>query len=224
MENHYSADYFNWQKNIGRTNIIHLTGRFSKFISKNLSVLDFGCGGGYLLNSLDCSYKIGYDVNKHAFEHLKELGINSCYNLSEIKENSIDVIISNSCLEHVPNPLESLKELKTKLKINGQIVFSVPHETIGYGYKPRDINYHLYTWSPMALGNLFNEAGFKNIKVVAYREIALPMENKLRGFIPMFILNILRKPYRIFRLILDELNIKRVGVDGNVFVSALNNN
>ena len=40
----------------------------------------------------------------------------------------------------------------------------------------------------------------------------------------MFILNILRKPYRIFRLILDELNIKRVGVDGNVFVSALNNN
>ena len=21
------------------------------------------------------------------------------------------------------------------------------HETIGYGYKSRDINYHLYTWS-----------------------------------------------------------------------------
>lgn len=49
MENHYSADYFNWQKNIGRTNIIHLTGRFSKFISTNLSVLDFGCGGGVFI-------------------------------------------------------------------------------------------------------------------------------------------------------------------------------
>ena len=75
----------------------------------------------------------------------------------------------------------------------------------------------------MTIGNLFNEAGFKNIKVVTYREMGLPREYKLRGLIPMVILNIIRKPYRIFRIILDELNIIRLGVDGHVLVHATNN-
>ena len=223
MTNQYNSDYFLWQRNIGQKNIMHLKKRFSKFIDSDSTVLDFGCGGGFLLNSLDCREKIGYDVNKHALENLYEFDIQPCQNLNEIKENTIDVIISNSCLEHVPNPLNSLLELKNKLKTNGQIVFSVPHETIGNHYKPGDINYHLYTWSPMTIGNLFNEAGFKNIKVVTYREMGLPREYKLRGLIPMVILNIIRKPYRIFRLILDELNIIRLGVDGHVLVHATNN-
>ena len=220
MTNQYNSDYFLWQRNIGQKNIMHLKKRFSKFIDSDSTVLDFGCGGGFLLNSLDCREKIGYDVNKHALENLYEFDIKPCRNLNEIKENTIDVIISNSCLEHVPNPLNSLLELKNKLKTNGQIVFSVPHETIGNHYKPGDINYHLYTWSPMTIGNLFNEAGFKNIKVVTYREMGLPREYKLRGLIPMVILNIIRKPYRIFRIILDELNIIRLGVDGHVLVHA----
>ena len=75
----------------------------------------------------------------------------------------------------------------------------------------------------MTIGNLFNEAGFINIKIVTYREMGLPGEYKLRGLIPMAILNILRKPYRIFRLVLDELNIIRLGVDGHMLVYATNN-
>jgi hypothetical protein len=42
----------------------------------------------------------------------------------------------------------------------GRSTVVVPCESISYAYKPNDINHHLYSWSPMCLGNLFNEAGF----------------------------------------------------------------
>jgi SAM-dependent methyltransferase len=224
MESHYNSDYFEWQKSTAQHNTHFLKKRFSKFISKNSSVLDFGCGGGFLLNSLDCQEKIGFDINLRALNHLKELGIKSCNNLNEINENSIDIIISNHCLEHIPNPLVSIKELKTKLKNNGQIILIVPHETIGNNYKPGDINYHLYTWSPLTLGNLFSEAGFEVINVKAFREISLPKEDKLNKFIPKVILNILRKPYRVLRIIFDELNIKKLETDGEILIHAVSRN
>ena len=46
------------------------------------------------------------------------------------------------------------------MRSGGRIVFVVPCESIKWAYKPGDVNHHLYTWSPMCLGNLFTEAGF----------------------------------------------------------------
>ena len=70
------------------------------------------------------------------------------------------MIISNHALEHTLNPLEELKALRLLLKKDGIIQFFVPCDSIKYTYNPKDINYHLYSWSPQNLGNIFNEAGF----------------------------------------------------------------
>jgi hypothetical protein len=59
-----------------------------------------------------------------------------------------------------PRVLE-LKALKLILKEGGTIHFFVPCDSISYAYNPEDINYHLYSWSPQNLGNLFHEAGFE---------------------------------------------------------------
>jgi hypothetical protein len=48
-----------------------------------------------------------------------------------------------------------------KLKPGGLLVFVVPCEQIGYLWKPNDINFHLHSWSPMAIGNLVTRAGFE---------------------------------------------------------------
>lgn len=40
------------------------------------------------------------------------------------------------------------------------IHFVVPCDSIRMKYRPGDINHHLFSWSPMNLGNLFTEAGF----------------------------------------------------------------
>ena len=217
--NHYDQDYFNWQMSIGKGNK-RLVSRFQKYIDKNNLVLDFGCGGGFLLSFIDCKNKIGFDINEVALKHASKLGINTYNNLKLIENDSVDVIISNSALEHVPSPIETLKELKTKLKPNGKIVFSVPHETLNWDYKINDVNYHLHTWSPMAIGNLFNEAGFKNMNVKIFREKGLPNEHQWSKFASESFISFLRKPYRIFRLVLDELKIRPIGVDGDIVVYA----
>ena len=36
----------------------------------------------------------------------------------------------------------------------------MPCDSIFYEYDPKDINYHLFSWSPQNLGNLFTEAGY----------------------------------------------------------------
>jgi len=51
---------------------------------------------------------------------------------------------------------------------NGKIIFVVPCENINYAYKPGDINQHLYSWSPMGIGNLFTLAGFSVIESKPY--------------------------------------------------------
>ena len=65
-------------------------------------------------------------------------------------------------------PLDELKALKNKLKYGGKIIFVVPCESISYDYKPNDINHHLYSWSPMCIGNMFTEAGYSLIESRAY--------------------------------------------------------
>ncbi|MFN5838937.1 MAG: hypothetical protein ACK47J_20015, partial [Pseudanabaena sp.] len=77
-------------------------------------------------------------------------------------------IISDNALEHTLQPLQELKSLYKKLKTGGKIIFVVPCEAISYSYKPNDINHHLYSWSPMCIGNLFTEAGFSVIESKPY--------------------------------------------------------
>ena len=115
----------------------------------------------------------------------KKIGINEVHkNLSELKENSVDLIVSNSALEHVPNPHISLTNLYKILKPNGSIIFRIPHETLGWSYKPGDWNYHLYTWSPMAIGNLFNDVGFHNILVKKEKSVKPPLYKFFQTVLP----------------------------------------
>ena len=70
-------------------------------------------------------------------------------------------------MEHVPLPLNSLKDLYKKLKTGGTMVIVIPCEQAserGFYYKAGDINQHLHTWCPMTFGNLVTLAGFKVIE------------------------------------------------------------
>ena len=165
---HYDKQYFNWQKKVGIFGAQANKFKFVKSIQKDFTILDFGCGGGYLLKELDCKKKIAIEPNMEAREEALKNGISNIYeNVDEcLKDNmnKVDLIISNHALEHTLNPLSELKKLKDLLNENGKIHFVVPCEHVTYTYNPKkDENNHLYSWSPMNLGNLFTEAGFKVI-------------------------------------------------------------
>lgn len=164
---HYNTEYFDYQKKIGKIGGYLNKFKFDSHIpDPNISLLDFGCGGGYLLEQINAKSKLGFDISASALEECKSRNIPVTNNLAEIDNNSQDIIISNHALEHVPNPLQSLEALRTKLKVGGKMIIVVPceqpHEE-GFTYKEGDINQHLHTWCPQSLGNLANLAGLKVI-------------------------------------------------------------
>lgn len=155
--------YWEYQAPIGKVGGILNKFKFKDHILPENCVLDFGCGGGFLLNELNAAKKIGFEINESAREHAKTLGITMVNDLNDLKDGEVDIIISNHALEHVPNPLEVLKNLYRVVRTGGLIVIVIPCEQPGeveFNYKNDDINQHLYSWCPQTIGNLVKLAGF----------------------------------------------------------------
>lgn len=170
-ENYYDADYFEYQCRIGEFSGKIKKLMFQRYINQNMSVLEFGSGGGYLLKQLAAKEKLGIEINEVARNNAEKLGIHSVSQISEVPDEFADVIISTSVLEHVENPLGCLRELRSKLKEGGKIIFYVPNESCETEYERSEINNHLYTWNCLNLGNLFKAAGYFVVSVERIQEI-----------------------------------------------------
>ena len=158
---------------IGRSLLENLAGgptfpKFNKEIKPTDRVLDFGCGGGYLLKQIPCAERIGVEINPDAIKVARDNGIHVVSDTNAIPRETVDIVISNHALEHTQNPLVELQQLHRILVPKGKIVIVVPCENISNRYEAGNINYHLYSWSPMTLGNLLNEAGFTVVESEAY--------------------------------------------------------
>lgn len=168
MATYYDSEYFNWQKDIGAFGGMINKLKFAQYIRQQDKVIDFGCGGGFLLANLNCKEKVGVELNDSARDHAAKIGIKAVSSTSIIEDNWADVIISNNALEHTFEPLKELKALYSKLRKGGKIIFVVPCEHISFRYHPNDVNQHMYSWSPMCAGNLFALAGFRVIESKPY--------------------------------------------------------
>ena len=178
-DKHYNKDYFDWQKNVGAFGGHANLFKFEKFIKESDSVIDFGCGGGFLLANIKCKEKIGIEINETARETANKNGIKAVASAEEVEDGWADIIISNHALEHTFRPLDELKFLYPKLKDSGKIIFVLPHER-KWDYKPNDTNQHLYTWSPMCAGNLFATAGYNVLSVETIKHTWPPAYYKIR--------------------------------------------
>jgi len=159
----YDKEYWEYQSVIGKIGGFLNKFKFESHIRNTDTVMDFGCGGGYLLEQISCEKKMGYEINPHARARATEAGIEVTDRWNDIKDKSVDVVISNHALEHVIEPMNSLKELHKKLKKDGKIVLVLPCEQFnqdGFFYNPEDKNQHVYSWCPQSLGNLVKAAGF----------------------------------------------------------------
>lgn len=196
---HYNKKYFSYQNKIGefggKANIY----KFKKYIKKTDKVLDFGCGGGYLLNNIDCEEKIGFDVNIHAIKYANDaFGLMVNNNIDNLKKNYFDVIISNHCIEHIKNPFETLEILKEKIKIGGKIIIYVPNDKFNYKFTNNDIDNHLFSWSPSNLGNLLKSTGYIVIKTGCSLSKWPPYYSIIQGIFGWKIFNIICKIYGFF--------------------------
>lgn len=165
---HYGAKYFEWQSEIGRFGGWANLSKFSPYLRGEMKVLDFGCGGGYLLANIQCAEKLGIEINPVARTEAARNGVRTVGSVGEVADGWADLVISNHALEHCPQPLSELKNLLPKLALGGVAVFVFPCEAAKNKYRSNDPNHHLYSWSPMSAANLFSEAGFEVVESKIY--------------------------------------------------------
>ncbi len=101
-------------------------------------MLDIGCGGGILTESLHYYYPraktYGCDVSREAIRYARKHGSGKVIysiirkNKLPYKDNFFDVCICLDVMEHIPDVNFLLKEVKRVLKKNGQFFLLVPCE------------------------------------------------------------------------------------------------
>jgi SAM-dependent methyltransferase len=193
--NHYNKKYFNWQSKVGQFGAIANQIKFKDYIKDNQKVLDFGCGGGYMLSTFQNIKKYGVEINPNGKRIAERNGLKIFLRSKELPSNFFDLVISNNALEHTDNPLFELKELNRSLKKRGKICIIVPLDSIKYNYKKNDKDFHLYSWSPMNLGNLLTAAGFKVLESKPFIHKWFPFHQVVKKFISWNLFNFLCRIY-----------------------------
>jgi ubiquinone/menaquinone biosynthesis C-methylase UbiE/acyl carrier protein len=106
-------------------------------LKDGMSVLDCGCGPGYVLEKLHTLYPslrcTGIEVDSQltavAKRTVSEKGLNRCrvflqsIAAMELPDDSFDFVVARLVLEHLPNPMLALKEVLRVLKTGGKAVF-----------------------------------------------------------------------------------------------------
>lgn len=194
---------------------IFQTRYFRPFCSENAVLLDFGCSDGLFLRNLPAHRRIGVDGSPYALEectrHCQEIGIpiELHESLDTVVEDSIDVVISNHTLEHLINPVAIPRQMRRVLRPGGTLVLVTPFDDFrssrNLRWQPCDKDHHLFTWSPLNLGNLVTEVGFEVEECRIYTTAWSPKFfwiHKLFGLIAFktacFLFSILRNRREVF--------------------------
>jgi SAM-dependent methyltransferase len=141
------------------------------------AILDIGAGTGIFLSKFkEAGWKAeGVEFSPDAVKFAqKSFGITlkrGDFFDHTFPNNTYDVVSLNMALEHLYQPLETLKEIKKILKKNGVLVITVPNiDSVGFGIFQKDwqalnLPRHLYQFNPSTLQELVSTAGFKKEEI-----------------------------------------------------------
>jgi 2-polyprenyl-3-methyl-5-hydroxy-6-metoxy-1,4-benzoquinol methylase len=140
-------------------------------------LLEIGSGLGFLLSEFK---KDGWEVLgvepdgsycRHAMEELGVGCISTILEEAGLPDESYDVIIMNHVIEHLGDPLSTLREINRVIKPKGHFVVETPrYDTLMFkllGRRERSINCagHIYFFTTRTLRNLYEAAGFQAVQL-----------------------------------------------------------
>jgi SAM-dependent methyltransferase len=161
------------------------------------SVLDVGCGEGAFLER---ARRRGWAVTGTEIDvgRLSLAGIRIASSLAELHER-YDCITCWHVLEHLPDPLASLRVMRNRLTEDGALVLSVPDagglqaRIFGRFWFHRDVPRHLFHFDLQSLRRTLEKAGFQVVKVWHHE-----LEYDLFGWIQSALNSILKTPNVLF--------------------------
>jgi SAM-dependent methyltransferase len=104
--------------------------KLQPFISLDDDVLEFGAGLGVNLLALTCRTRTAYDTSDAGAVVLAPRGIRLVTDRRELDGEEFSVVICHHVLEHVPDPLGALADIRSLLQPGGRLVLVVPFETL----------------------------------------------------------------------------------------------
>lgn len=131
----------------------------------DFKIMDFGAGVGTFALPL---LKKGADViciepDLELGARLRNAGATVATGLSDIRDESLDMIYTFNVLEHIPDDNDALRILATKLRPHGILLIYVPAFMVLYSSFDRDIG-HLRRYRRGNLMDLVNAAGLRVIE------------------------------------------------------------
>ena len=151
-------------------------------------ICDFGCGAGLFLDAVfnNCSSAIGVELQRRFLESMKSRGMPCTNSLVDIPDSSLDCIFSFHVLEHLPDPIGTLRDLKEKLRPGGLLIIEVPHARdillsgpiASEEFKKFTLwSQHLILHTRDSLRALLSHIGFENIDIKGIQRY--PLSNHL---------------------------------------------
>ena len=137
----------------------------------NGRLLEVGCGSGTMLKSMQgLGWKVeGVDFDPAAVEAARKKGLSvhlGTLSEQEFRANSFDAIIMGHCIEHVPDPINLLRECYRILKPGGRLVVITPnvrswgHRLYGADWRGLEPPRHLHIFTLSSLAAVCARAGF----------------------------------------------------------------
>lgn len=190
----YDLSYFEAEDYVGHPGV-HADRRFEAEVRVRLvqryrergRLLELGAGAGYFL---DAARRTGFDpfgielsteiaqIAKDRFG--VDVAVGSVDEL-ELDAGSFDLACAWHVLEHIPNPLESLRKTRATLRPGGELFLELPNfgslraRRDRRDWPPLKPRYHVGHYTPAALAALLERAGFEVVAIesvpfAAYRK------------------------------------------------------
>lgn len=162
-------------------------------VKQETRILDFGCGPGDFLRQIArvCDHAVGIDSSARSVDLAERQGLQNVMlgdeNHKLLVDQKFDVIVVQSVLEHVLNPIEVFSKLYSSLEIGGKMVVSVPTPAASFWDDPT----HVRPFTPKALKSLvdFFPGAEVSINYVFLFLLGLKSENqvyyRLLNWIPL---------------------------------------
>jgi len=149
----------------------------AEMISKDRTVLDVGCGPGWLIDHLEPHVRyMGIDFSPVARDMVAKRGGEAAKSLDDVDDNW-QVVVLGEILEHIDDDVGFLKKAAKKLVENGHLLVSVPrHGAMKDSAHVRDYTAEELNEKLGKVGIIVDSKTFKQWEIRKVQWLGYPME------------------------------------------------